>query len=110
MAEPPIVTVKVVRRDGYELLPISGAIGGPSPKGDNIVVNFLIEHSQTPDEYDLVPADEENQLTDPQFPLKIVIRQYQFGAVMSPEQAITIGEWLAQHGRNLIQTRITPNA
>ena len=109
MAERPIV--KITYSDHYKVVPVSGAFGGPSPKGENVVVQFFVEFSKTPDEYELVPVEgQDSQFSDPIFPLSTIVREYQFGAVMSPQQAITIGEWLMRHGRGLMESGRTPDA
>ncbi|MCH7476573.1 MAG: hypothetical protein IIA14_00540 [SAR324 cluster bacterium] len=109
MAERP--SVKIIYSDHYRIVPVGGAIGGPSPKADSIVVNFFLEYVTIPEEYELIPVEgREGQFTDPPFPLKTIVREFQFGAVMSPQQAITIGQWLMRHGTDLLKMGVAPNA
>jgi len=88
-------------------IPITGAIGGPSPDGSSVLAHVYLE-------YGTIPAREEHEMdAEGQVDLTKgsrisrgnVTRLVQATLSMSPEVAIRLGAWLEQHGRGAIEHR-----
>jgi hypothetical protein len=89
------------------IIPVQGAFGGPSPEGFSVVAHVYAE-------FGTVPAREENELlagsrVDPTKATYIrradTTRLVEATLVFSPEAAISMGKWLASHGRAALKHR-----
>jgi hypothetical protein len=88
-------------------IPITGAIGGPSPDGSSVLAHVYLE-------YATIPAREEHEV-DAQGGVDFskgsritrgnVTRLVQATLAMSPEVAIRFGNWLVQNGSNAMEHR-----
>jgi len=88
-------------------IPVSGAVGGESPDGNNVIAQFYIEYLTPPN---VIESEyEEGKPINPNLGNQIkrgdITREIQTTIVMTPEQAINIGEWLIKNGKNLLKKR-----
>lgn len=85
-------------------LPVSGAWGGASPDGSNIVVHFYVEYVTLPNsiEADYEEGKPFNANLGNQIKRGDITREIQTNLVMTPQQAVSIGEWLKKHGQSLL--------
>ena len=84
--------------------PVGGAYGGPTPDGTAVVAHFYIEYVATPYHlrYDKVKeGDTERVLleTEEKFASNDITRELQTTVFMTPEVAMTIGQWLVEKGQ-----------
>ena len=89
------------KADGYRLVPATGAWGGVSPQKE-VVVDFYIDHRSNPKSIHLTTEGDERKARrnpDPQ-PFE---RAVQFGVVLRPDIARTIGEFLIEHADKAMQ-------
>lgn len=99
MEKPDKVTFHFTRDEGYRFAAVNGVWGGPTPRGD-IRVDFFYEHQPVPELVaqaipDGRPGPELERRPDPkQFERTVV-----FGMMLTPEQAVSIGEWLMEKGK-----------
>jgi len=107
---PSQIPLKYVKSEDYKILPVTGAVGGPTPKGE-ILVSFTLDYAEFPESAALteVPG-KSGQYQEPQIENLGFVRQLQMAAILSPEHAVTIGDWLAEHGRTVIKSRGTSDA
>lgn len=78
-------------------VPVNGAYGGPTPDNSGVVVHFYLEYATIPHSTDI--TIEPGQKTfNPQTGRNIsrgdFTREIQSSIFLSPESAITIGNWL----------------
>jgi hypothetical protein len=82
-------------------LPVTGAWGGPSPDGSNLVIHFFIEGAALPNIITVTP--DENGIMNPDLGDKIsrgdYFREIQATFVMTPHVAEAIGNWLIEKSK-----------
>ncbi len=88
-------------------VPVSGAFGGFTPDGGALVAHFYLEYNPPPN---MILADVDNQgRVDIEHgqPIKRsdLVREVQSTFMMSPEAAVSIGDWLKKRGEALLQQR-----
>ena len=98
MVENKKTTIKFLHQfpDNYKLVPVNGAWGGVSPRGD-LLMHFFLEHSKVPQEEiqiakhdgSLVPLKEKTNEIQ-------VVRAMQIGVSMNREQAVSIANWMLE--------------
>ena len=90
-----------------QTMAVTGAWGGPSPDGSNIIAHFYVESHALPNVINIKP----NELGafDPNEGEQImrgdITREIQAAMVMTPEVAISIGRWLMESGQRLLDDR-----
>lgn len=101
------VSVVFEKHKDAKTVPASGAWGGPSPDGNSIVTHFYVEYQTTPNSIET--KIEEGKPFDPNLGDQIrrgdLTREIQTSVVMSPEQAVNIGRWLAQKGQAVLDRK-----
>ena len=101
------ISVIFEKSKNKQTIPVTGVWGGPSPDGYSIVTHFYVEHNTTPNAIE--STFEEDKPYNPNLGDQIkrgdITREIQTSLVMSPEQAISIGKWLAQKGQLIIDER-----
>lgn len=93
---------------GFRLYPCGGVWGGVNP-GGVVVANFFVDLNPNPVSVTLSPDEsgkaEEVERNPPVNSSHEVIRlrrQLMTGVILSPQDAISIGNWLVQQGMNAI--------
>jgi len=90
------------KADGYKLVPATGAWGGISPQRE-IIVDFYIDQRQIPEYLDAEIVDghqvSERRHPDPQ----PIDRQIQFGIILRPDIARSIGEFLITKANEVLE-------
>lgn len=79
----------------YRIAPVNGVWGGLTPRVDSIRVDFFLESLALPSQ--ITQRVEEGGALSEEIkrdPPKKIVRHVQFGAIMSPEVAESIAEWL----------------
>ena len=88
-------------------IPITGAIGGPSPDGSSVLAHVYLEYATIPAREDF-EVDEKGKIDftkGTRIARANVTRLVQATLSMSPEVAVRVGEWLSQHGRDAMEHR-----
>jgi hypothetical protein len=101
------LTIHYEEADGKRAAPVSGAYGGPSADGANVIVHVYSEWSMVPSIQQL-PIDEKGvvHVSEGQTIKRGDLqREVQATLVMTPEVAVRIGEWLVGKGAAAIQAR-----
>ena len=108
------VTVKVPRieyhtSERFELFPASGAFGGPVPTDPGLIqCNFFMDTTKFPDQANLVPAPERpGQFKEPDdtYSTGIIQRTILTAVLLTPEQALTVSDWLRRHAEALLSAK-----
>ena len=116
MASNPPKAPKIEYRysEGFELYPASGAFGGPVPTAPGwIQCNFYFDSAQPPVAFSLVGAPERpGQFKEPDgaYNTGTIERKIQTGILLTPEQAISISDWLRKHAQTVLEMRRQLNA
>ena len=88
-------------------IPITGAWGGPSPDGSALIAHFYIEYKTPP--YNITFELDDQGRGDPDAGHVVSrgdgTREVQVTAMMTPEHAISIGQWLVDKGSVMLQLR-----
>jgi len=107
MAENKKISFVFEKAKNHRTHAVNGAFGGASPDQSTIVANLYVESVATPNimtkEVDgdgKILPDSEERITRSD-----VIREIQSTIVLSPQNAIQLGEFLIRHGQNAIQNR-----
>lgn len=89
-------TVKFIHQfpDNYRILPVNGAWGGITSRGD-LVMHLFVEHTKVPQEEiqivkedgSFVPVRKESEEIE-------VLRVMQTGVMMNREQAVSMARWM----------------
>ena len=110
MSEEPPAEISIVydKAPGKSTIAATGAIGGPSPDAKSIVAHLYVENITVPAvvTHDIAPDGTVNlgQVSS-QVARGNMTREIQATLVLSPEAAVAIGGWLANHGNNAIRKR-----
>jgi hypothetical protein len=101
------VLVKYKESKDYRKGAASGVFGGPTPAG-GLMCNFFLETRAVPDqveiEIDSSGAAIEKPVTEEEG--EVFIREILFGVLLSPQVARSIGDWLIQRSRELMEKPI----
>lgn len=101
------ILVKYKESQDYRKVAASGVFGGPTPAG-GLMCNFFLETRAVPDqvevEIDSSGAAIEKPLTEGEG--EVFIREILFGVLLSPQVARSIGDWLIQRSRELMEKPI----
>lgn len=88
-------------------IPVTGAWGGPSADHSSIVAHFFVEYKSLPNIID-VEVDEQGR-ADPNKGKPTsrgdFTRETQATVMMTPEAAVSIGQWLIDHGSQIMAMR-----
>jgi len=87
--------------------PVSGAWGGSSPDGLNLVVEFFLEYQTTPNYID-VNINETGKMdnkSEERISRGDITRKITSVSVMAPETAIVVGKWLTEKGNELLKAK-----
>src|SRR5579863_1492977 len=78
----------------YRRVPITGVIGGPTPTG-LVIANLFFETSRLPAEQTgVVRPDGQVHISVESTSAQILDRELMIGLVMTPEIALSVGQWL----------------
>jgi hypothetical protein len=101
------ILVKYKESQNYRREAVSGVFGGPTPAG-GLMCNFFLETRAVPDqveiEIDSSGAAIEKPVTEEEG--EVFIREILFGVLLSPQVARSIGDWLIQRSRELMEKPI----
>lgn len=101
------ISVVTEKNKSISTFPVTGAWGGLTPDGGNVVAHFYVEYSSIPNSIEV--DYEEGQPFNPNLGNQIkrgdITREIQTNLVMTPEQAVRIGEWLKNHGLRAIEKK-----
>jgi hypothetical protein len=87
------ITIFYEKTDQYQLLPVTGAFGGPTPSGD-ILAEFFVERKTPPTK--IVLEIEPPNVTEKEREGERHIREIQVGILIRPDIAHSIGKWLIE--------------
>ncbi len=101
---PDDLSVVFEKNDDANTFPVTGAWGGPTPDGDSLVVHLYTEYQSTPNSIKAnVEDDGSVNISEGQRITRgDVTREIQGTMVLSPKQAISLGQWLVKHGQNAL--------
>lgn len=87
-------TIKIYyeKSKDYRLIPVTGAYGGVSPNGE-IVIDFYVERRDSPKTI-MLEIDEHGKGKEKSSVGQRFIREKQFGIVLRPDIALTIGQFI----------------
>lgn len=103
--------IRYEKRDHYEIFPVSGAFGGPNPKGDSIVCQFYFEYIEPDEKLTLKPIDgSDSSFREDSTTQRKGVRLLQTGIYLTPNQARSIGEWLVRHADEILGIKGEENA
>lgn len=106
--QPSEISIVYDKAPGKPTISATGAIGGPSPDQKSVVVHLYVESIAVPA---VVTHDvaEDGTVNMAQVSSQVsrgnMVREIQATLVLSPEAAVVIGVWLANHGKNAIEKR-----
>ncbi|MBL7196378.1 MAG: hypothetical protein ISS64_08830 [Desulfobacterales bacterium] len=103
MSEARVIKIDYGKASGYKMVSATGIYGGPTPSG-SLACNFFIESRRPPDELKVTIAPD-NQITEEEIykELPDYQRELQVGVILSPHDAVSIGEWLVRQGKLLLE-------
>ena len=93
MEQKKRINVTFQRGKDYHVYPISGAWGGLNPQGD-LVADFYVERLSNPHRIELEVLDDEGHTKEIQRLGEEMVREVVFTAVIKPEVAKAIGNWM----------------
>lgn len=100
------ITIHWRKGSGFRVVPVNGAWGGPTPRGD-VKVYFFHEGMMLPESIKCqVTPDGDLGKEIERTPPTAVEREFVVGMVLSPDQAGSIGRWLqekARHARGTLE-------
>ena len=85
-------------RPGKPTLAVTGAFGGPSPDGHNVIAHLYVEHAMVPSIAELELNEDGGARLIREIKRGEARREIQATLVLAPKAAISIGEWLRNHG------------
>jgi hypothetical protein len=101
------LSLVIEKSKNAQTMAVTGAWGGPSPDGSNIIAHFYVESHALPNIIN-IKADELGKF-DPNKGEQIMrgdlTREIQAVIVMAPEVAVSVGKWLEENGRMLLESR-----
>jgi hypothetical protein len=89
---PEAIKVYYEKSKDYRLIPVTGAYGGLSPNGE-VIIDFFVERRDSPKEITL-EIDEHGKATEKGRAGQRFVRERQFGIVMRPDIAVTVGKFI----------------
>ena len=98
MAEPQTAAIYYDERPGKPTLAATGAFGGPSPDGHNVIAHLFVEHSMVPSIAELEISEDGSARSLREIKRGEIKREIQASIVLTPKAAISIGTWLVNHG------------
>ena len=101
MAIPKKVTFKFSKDQDYRRIPVNGAWGGPTPRGD-VWVEFFHESQETPPKTSRKLTDDgviSEEKAGATVENKNYTRTLFVGMMLRPEHAESIGNWLQEKAR-----------
>lgn len=93
------VTVLVKKNRDYRIAFAVDAIGGPTPQG-HLTCNFFKEYAGLPSEGRFVRNPDGTALYEDKSE-PVLVREVEFGIIVTPEVAESIGNWLIQRAREI---------
>lgn len=95
------------KQDKAVTIPVTGAWGGIRSDGSNIIAHLFVEYASLPN---IINAEiKEDNTIDPNKGERIsrgdVTREVQTTVVLTPEAAVSIGEWLVKKGKEAKKVR-----
>ena len=101
------LSLVIEKSKNAQTMPVTGAWGGPSPDGSNIIAHFYVESHALPNVIK-IKADELGKF-DPNKGEQIMrgdlTREIQAVFVLAPEVAVSVGKWLQENGLALLESR-----
>jgi len=95
------ISVKYIRSNDFKFVAATGAYGGVNPQAE-IICNFYVESRKYPETMKVVIDDEMHSFKEERAEEEEqLIRELQFGVVMRPDIAKTIGEWLIKESNKI---------
>jgi len=92
----PKIDIMFSKASDYKVIPATGAWGGLSPNGE-VIVDFFIERRQDPSSIIITVDEQKRKVEEQQEPTPTVfVRELQFGVVMRPDIAYSIGKFLME--------------
>jgi hypothetical protein len=114
--QPTLPHVEYTRPESYKILPVTGAYGGPNTRNDGLILHFFVEYMEIPNRADFLPPPPGHlpgapvQLQEAPMQQITMRRDLQVGVTISPEQALSIGQWMVTIAQGLLAQRRPPNA
>lgn len=113
--QPQIPRIEYVRPETYQIHPVTGVYGGANTRNDGITVHWFLEYMDVPKTSQFQPPPPGHppgvpiQLTEvPQ--VTSMRRDLKVGMTISPEQALSVGQWLVTIAQGILAQRRPPNA
>ena len=85
-------------RPGKPTLAATGAFGGPSPDSHNVIVHLFVEHATVPSIAELELNADGGARQTREIKRGDAKREIQATLVLTPKAAVSIGDWLRNHG------------
>ena len=102
MTDPETASIYYEDRPGKPTLAVTGAFGGPTPDSRNVVVHLFVEHVMVPSIAELERTEEGGYHQTREIVRGTVKREIQATLVLTPEVAVSMGQWLATHGEQTV--------
>lgn len=107
--EPRLLAISYEKVAGKPTFTATGALGGPSPDSNSVIAQLYVEHPSIPTIVSHPVMEDDTIDLSPEHARAVsrgdVTREVQATLVLSPEAAISLGEWLAGHGKTALRTR-----
>ena len=92
-----MVKVYYEKSKDYRLIPVTGAHGGISPNGE-VIIDLYVERQDSPKEVTL-QIDVHGKATEKSRAGQRLVRERQFGIVLRPDIALTIGKFIVDKAK-----------
>lgn len=93
----PTIKVFYEKSKDYRLIPATGAYGGVSPNGE-VIIDFYVERRDSPESITL-EIDDQGKAIEKSPVRSRFIREKQFGIVLRPDIALTIGKFISDKAK-----------
>lgn len=111
MNEQPPDTASIFYEDRppKPTLAATGAFGGVTPDGQNIVAHLYVEHMMVPSIAELKRTEDGGYEQAREIKRGDVRREIQATVVLTPKAAVSIGSWLIAHGTRAAENLERPD-
>ena len=96
--QPETASIHYEDRPGKPTLAVTGAFGGPTPDGLNVVAHLYVEHVMVPSIAEVARTEDGEYRQSREIRRGTVRREIQATMVLTPAAAVSLGRWLVTHG------------
>ena len=96
--QPETASIFYEDRPGKPTLAVTGAFGGPTPDSLNVVAHLYVEHAMVPSIAEFERTEDGVYKQAREITRGTGKREIQATLVLTPQAAVSIGQWLNTHG------------